>query len=234
MDRAVEPEFLDDLSPADPHAVGSRADLRRLNFIMGHAGILSRAFRQHLDATVFRSRPLRLVELGAGDGTLLLRLARRCSALGVTAQVTLLDRQKLVSAETRRAFTGLNWPVESVSADVFTWLEQSAPAVDVMLANLFLHHFPDKRLGALLRLAAARTSLFIACEPRRSPLALAASRSLWFIGCNAITRHDAVVSVRAGFVGHDLSALWPADAGWQLSEGPAGLFSHCFVAKRNV
>jgi hypothetical protein len=160
--------------------------------------------------------------------------ARRWSALGVTAQVTLLDRHNLVSAETRRTFAALNWSTESVATDVFTWLEPSSPAVDVMLANLFLHHFPDKLLGALLRLAAARTNLFIACEPRRSPLALTASRWLWLMGCNGITGHDAVVSVRAGFVGHELSALWPADTEWESSEQPAGLFSHCLVAKRYV
>lgn len=233
MRRTVEPELLDDLPPADPWAVGSRVDLRRLNFLMGHAGILSRSLCRQLDETLVRARPLRLVELGAGDGTLFLQLARRWSARGVTAEVALLDRQNLVSAETRRAFAALNWSVESVAADVFTWLEQPSPAVDVMLANLFLHHFHDERLTALLRLAAGRTNLFLACEPRRSTLALTAARWLGLIGCNGVTRHDAVVSVRAGFTGSELSTLWPAE-GWVAGEHPAGLFSHCFVAKRNA
>lgn len=233
MRRVVEPEFLDDLPPNDPRAVGSRADLRRLNFIMGHRGILSRIFQSPIAGTLSRSRPLRLVELGAGDGSLLLQVAHRWSALGVTAEVTLLDRLNIVSTETRREFTALNWSVESVAADVFTWLEQPSPVVDVMLANLFLHHFPDKQLEALLRLAAERTNLFIACEPRRSPLALTASRLLWFMSCNGITRHDAVVSVRGGFTGHELSALWPADSEWNSSEQAAGGFSHCFIAKRH-
>jgi len=230
----AEPELLDELPPNDPRAVASRADLRRLNIIMGHTGILSRAFQHQAEATAFRSRPLRLVELGAGDGTLLLRLARRSAAVGVIAEVTLLDRQNLVSAETRRAFAALNWSTESATTDAFAWLKQSASAIELMLANLFLHHFPDEILRALLRLVAARTNLFIACEPRRSPLALAASRCLRLIGCNGITQHDAVRSVRAGFLGRELSALWPADNQWQLSEHPAGLFSHCFIAKRHV
>jgi hypothetical protein len=234
MRRVVEPELLDELPPADKRAVGSRGDLRRLNAILGHAGILSRALGRELAETSPRSRTFRLVELGAGDGTFLLRLARRSAALGLTAEALLLDRQNLVSAETRRALAALHWRVESATADVFHWLEQSAPAVEVMFANLFLHHFPDKLLSALLRLAAERTNLFIACEPRRTPLALAASRSLRLIGCNSITRHDAVLSVRAGFLGRELSALWPADNQWQLSEQPAGLFSHCFMAKRNA
>jgi hypothetical protein len=234
MRRVVEPELLDALPPADPTAVGSRADLRRLNLTMGHAGILSRACRRHLDEKVVRSQPLRVAELGAGDGTLLLRIAQNLSAQGMAAEATLIDRQDLVSAETRGAFAALHWSTESVVADVFTWMESSSPAVDVMLANLFLHHFPDKTLGELLRRAAARTSLFIACEPRRSPLALAAARLLWFMGCNRVTRHDAVVSVRAGFVGRELSALWPADGAWEPSEQGAGLFGHCFVAKRHA
>jgi hypothetical protein len=233
MHRVVEPELLDDLPPADLRAVGSRADLRRLNFIMGHAGILSQASRLHLNQALVRARPLRVVELGAGDGTLMLRLAHRWSALGVTAHVILLDRQSLVSTETRRAFTALRWSVESVATDVFTWLESMSPAVDVMLANLFLHHFPDERLRALLQLAAARTNLFIACEPRRSPLALSAARWLGLMGCNAITRHDAVVSVRAGFADRELSALWPDHTEWESREHPAGWFSHCFIAKRH-
>jgi hypothetical protein len=69
MRRVVKPELLDELSPSDPRAIGTRADLRRVNFIMGHAGIRSRALRRHYHETDFRSRPLRLIELGAGDGT---------------------------------------------------------------------------------------------------------------------------------------------------------------------
>lgn len=234
MRRVVEPELLDALPPGDSRAVGSRADLRRLNLLMGHAGFLTRAFCRHHAATAFPSRPLRLVELGAGEGTLLLRLARRWSLLGVTAEVTLLDRQNLVSTETRRAFAALHWSVESVASDVFDWLSSPAPIADVMLANLFLHHFQDERLAALLRLAAARTNLFLACEPRRSPLALMAARYVALLGCNGVTQHDAVVSVHAGFAGPELSALWPKTREWEQNEASAGLFSHSFTAQRNV
>jgi hypothetical protein len=55
---------------------------------------------------------------------------------------------------------------------------------------------------------------------------------LGLIGANAVTRHDAAVSVRAGFQGGELSALWPADPRWRLRECRAGLFSHLFLAQR--
>ena len=234
MRREVRPEFLDDLPPDDTQAIGSRKDLRRLNSIMRHANILSRASLRHLDSKPVRSRPLRMVELGSGDGTLLLQIARRLATAGMTGQVTLLDRQNLVSAETRRGFTALDWSVDIVTRDVFAWLNQSTEFADVMFANLFLHHFTDEQLKVLLQRAMARSNLFIACEPQRSPLALAATRLLGLIGCNHTTRHDAYISVRAGFVSQELSALWPADAHWKLAENPIGLFSHSFIAKQDA
>ncbi|MFM1770124.1 MAG: hypothetical protein RJA22_2653 [Verrucomicrobiota bacterium] len=234
MRRVVAPERLDDLPATAPQAIRSRGDLRRLNSLMGHVGILTRALCLQHRANPFGDKPVRLVELGAGDGTLLLKLARRWAALGVKAEVTLLDRQNLLSPRTHRAFAALQWPVEVVASDVFTWLESPSPVADVMLANLFLHHFEDARLAALLRLAAAKTKVFLACEPRRSPLALAAARCVALVGANAVTRHDAVISVRAGFAGGELSALWPGSVEWELREAAAGLFSHSFIAKRHA
>jgi hypothetical protein len=74
--------------------------------------------------------------------------------------------------------------------------------------------------------------LFVACEPRRSPSALIASYLVVAIGCNDVSRHDAVVSVRAGFSNHELSKLWPANGHWTLQERAALPFTHCFAACR--
>src|SRR6185312_2676586 len=100
---------------------------------------------------------------------------------------------------------------------------------DAMAANLFLHHFEAPALAHMLALAASRTRLFVGCEPRRSRFALAGASLLGIVGCNDVTRHDAVVSVRAGFRGGEIGSLWPAD-GWRVEEGAWGLFSHRFVA----
>jgi hypothetical protein len=102
----------------------------------------------------------------------------------------------------------------------------------LVTANLFLHHFANPALRRLLELVSSRTNCFAACEPRRYPAALRASRWLWLIGCNSVTRHDAVASVRAGFDGPELSALWPGNGSWRVREEAVGLFSHRFVAQR--
>jgi hypothetical protein len=227
--RRVVPEILDHLAPDDPRALRSRRDLRLVNRIMGHAALLARA----LD-TAAAAPPRHLVELGAGDGTLMLRLAQRLARRWPNTAVTLLDMQPVVAPATLAALRATGWAADVVQADALEWLARPAAARDaVVLANLFVHHFEGERLGRLLAGLAAHARSFVCCEPRRSTFAMVGARLLWAIGCNDVTRHDAVVSVHAGFRARELTAAWPAaDPGWQLAETPAGAFSHLFVARR--
>ena len=229
MERVVKSELLDELPPDDPSAIGSRRDIHRLNYLMGNLGTLFYL----LHAGKLARPPRRVVELGAGDGTFMLRLARYLARHWKHVEVVLVDRRNVVTNETREGFAALSWSTQVVTADVFDWLrEPSREDVDAMMANLFLHHFSGPRLSELLRLAAARTRVFAACEPWRTRTGLAFSRMLRLIGCNAVTCHDAVASVRAGFAGRELSALWPAEGQWRLREQTAKLFTHAFVAER--
>jgi hypothetical protein len=229
MERCVKPELLDELPPADPRALRSRDDLQRVNAWMGNCGTMARA----LSSTCHGLTARRMVELGAGDGRFLLRVARRLFPGWQGTSAVLLDHWNAVSPETHKAFQALSWRTETWVADALDWLRQPAAlGCDAMLANLFLHHFREAQLTGLLRAAARSARVFIALEPRRSARSLLFSRLLWVIGCNHVTRHDAVVSVRAGFAGRELSRLWPADQSWTLQERPVGWFSHLFIAHR--
>ncbi|MEO8428578.1 MAG: class I SAM-dependent methyltransferase, partial [Verrucomicrobiota bacterium] len=189
MERCIEPEWLDELPPEEPRAVQSRRDLKRINAWMGNAQIVAREIKF---VRLHQHGMLRILELGAGDGTFMLRLARILQGPQACAEASLLDQQSIVSHETRRGFMELGWTVKTIHADVFDWLSQSSiDWVDVIVVNLFLHHFHVQDLKLLLHRAAHRTNLFIACEPRRSGLALAATRFLRLIGCNEVSRHDA-------------------------------------------
>ena len=146
-------------------------------------------------------------------------------------RATLLDLQPNVSAETLVSFGEFGWRAEAVVADVFDGIPDSA-AGQIVVANLFLHHFEDARLSDLLGKISHHANLFIAVEPRRFTLASFVRPLLRLIGCNEVTRHDAVVSIRAGFSGAEISALWPDKKNWQLTERRAGIFSHLFIARR--
>jgi hypothetical protein len=226
FERRLEPEWLDHLPAADPRAVHARRDLRLVNRIMGHARIIAKPLR------ALPANAPRIAELGAGDGTLLLRIAQ-APGWAQTAHVVLVDREPAVSADTLERYRERGCRVTIDAGDVFDWLARDSKPFDAIVANLFLHHFERDALTRLFALAAARTRLFIACEPRRARLPLAGSRMLGVLGCNDVTRHDAVLSVRAGFDGRELSALWPGGDAWTTRERSAGLFSHLFIASRS-
>jgi hypothetical protein len=223
MTRVVEPEYLDELPPAAKEAQRSRSDLVRINKIMGHAHLIAQSLRG------FSVR--RIIDLGAGDGTLLACILDH--DLPGVDEVVLVDRQTTVSESARAAFRQSGIKAAIVESDVFRWLKQPGRHEETaIIANLFLHHFKREPLKELLQLAAERCVLFAACEPRRGAWPGLAASLLGLIGCNHITRHDARVSVRAGFSDHELTALWPDGRGWQIEERKAGLFSHSFVARR--
>ena len=207
--RAVGAEILDDLPPEDPRARRSRRDLRRINALMGNARTVA--------GMLAGRRVETLLEIGAGDGAFARSLIPR---LDSGTRVVLLDRQDHPSPP----------GVDAVVADVYDYLNTEV-RFDAIVANLFLHHFEDDRLRTLLGLVARSTDLFVACEPRRSGAALTGCRMLRAIGCNDVTRHDARVSVRAGFREGELAHLWPGD-GWSLRERSAPPFGHAFRAER--
>lgn len=219
--RALVPELLDLLAPDDPGAIRSRRDLVRINAVMGQARIMARALADF-------APPRLLADLGGGDGRFLLGVARRLKHWrGVRAVI--LDRQAIVSGDTRRQFQARGWSCEVVQGDIFETLPRLQP--DIVVTNLFLHHLEDVELARLLGWIAARARGFVACEPRRSPLALLGARLVFALGANDVTRHDALASVRAGFQDGELSSLWPEGQGWALAERGAFPFTHLFVAR---
>jgi hypothetical protein len=229
MQRQVEPEWLDTLPSDDPGAIGSRRDLQKLNAWMGNARMMARA----LNSMAPQRAAASLVELGAGDGNFMAEVVDRLEKPLVWNRITLVDRQQLVPVEVCAELESSGGSVAALSADAFDWLGSlRAELRHVMATNLFLHHFADDELQRLFALVAPLSEAFVAVEPSRSAFALGCSYLVGVIGCNHVTRHDAPVSVRAGFQGTELSRLWPAGSDWVLEERNSGLFSHLFVARR--
>jgi SAM-dependent methyltransferase len=219
--RLVEPEWLDALPAEHPGAIRSRADLRRVNWLMTNERIVANA--------LYGVAPARVLDLGAGDGAFAARVFELCRWRDV--HCTLLDRSAAVTDRVREKFKSLGCDLTEVKRDALRARGEGG-AWDVIFTNLFLHHFQAPELERLLAAVAGRCRCFVACEPRRSFVGLRAARLLRWIGCNAVTRHDAVASVRAGFRDGELTRLWPARDQWSVQERPAGLFSHLFIARK--
>ena len=105
MARIVEPELLDQLPASDPRAIRSREDLRRINRLMGTTGLLAKA----LDPLLADRPDPHIIELGAGDGSLLLRVAQARKTRWPPMRLGLLDMQPVVTASVLDRYRTIGW-----------------------------------------------------------------------------------------------------------------------------
>jgi len=226
--RIVLPETLDSLDPAEAEARRSRRDLRRVHRAMRTISILKDASRRLRLAVT----PQRIIELGGGDGSLMLRFARAMRPRWPDVALTILDWHDIVSPQTLEGYETLGWRLQVKRQDAMAWAaEPTDQPYDLCVTNLFLHHFDDSKLPVLMRAIAANCDAFIACEPHRHALGRLGSALIGILGANRVTREDAAISVAAGFTRRELTAIWPnADARWSCEEYTALPFMHCFTA----
>jgi hypothetical protein len=197
--RLVAPEILDELDADDLRAVRSRRDLRLVNWFMrGEAWILDQLHQiEGLQ---------RVVELGAGDGSLATAILNQLPNVDVTC-VDLIDRP--CDLDTRVTW----W-----QGDVLHY--ESYDENTVVVANLFLHHLNPtelKQLGDQI----SEVRMVLAAEPYRSSLSMLMSRCLHpFV--NDVTRHDMAVSIRAGFREGELGHSFGDDWKWSERRGMFG------------
>ncbi|MEK0447290.1 MAG: hypothetical protein RLZZ399_2611 [Verrucomicrobiota bacterium] len=208
LPRRLVPELLDHLPPDAPDALQSRRELRLINHLMGNAHWISHSLRQHSPP------PMRILELGAGDGS----LAQDVWRFGAASPTdwTALDL----------APRPASWPVHArwIQQDVFA--TPSLPDADVLLANLFLHHFEDHSLRNLARLIPKNCRLLLACEPVRRRRHLFQGKALSLLAnLGHVTRHDMLASIHAGFRDQELPQLLCGEGwNWKVTQSALGAY----------
>ncbi|PWJ88858.1 methyltransferase family protein [Mesorhizobium loti] len=220
--RHLEPELLDGLPADDPGAIASRRDLVRINALMFQARIMASLLRTNV-----LTAPLRILELGAGDGKFMLRVARLMARRWPDVEIVMVDRIDLIGKDVCNSFAEFGWRAQPVTADIFDWTGDRP--FDLVCANLILHHFDDTRLLELFSRIMTMAPMLVATEPLRAKGPLAATRLLRLIGACAVTLNDATQSVRSGFRGTELSQLWQLSGGMPVMEARKGLFTQGFV-----
>jgi hypothetical protein len=214
MKRILQPELLDTLPHNDPAAMRAREEMLLVNGIMGNHRWIERSVRRHAEIG------WRITELGAGDGELSLRLldAGLCHAEALHA-VDLAPRPK-------------HWPQEAqwICGDV---LANALPESEIVIANLFLHHFTFEQLQTLGARVSPATRLIIAAEPARWWIHTIMGRLFCEIAeLNHVQRHDMQASIRAGFRGDELQQALGLGHEWRVSVQSHPLGGYRFLAER--
>jgi len=212
--RQVLPELLDSLPHDDPAALRSRGELLMINRIMGNHRWLCRTLQQpDLEGR-------HVLELGAGDGALAQRAWREGASQ--PARWSAIDLAPMPA----------EWPGEAswLQSDLFSL--QELPDAEIVVTNLFLHHFHNHQLEILGRRLPSSCRTFLACEPARRRVHSLQGRLLSVLaGLSQVTRHDMLASIRAGFTGNELAHALRLQ-GWQTETSTTTLGAYRFKAWR--
>ncbi len=212
--RHIRPELLDLLPQDDPDAIRAREEMVQVNGIMGNHRWIERMVRRHGEPG------WSITELGAGDGTLSLRLLK--SALCCETGLHGVDL----------AAVPPNWPAQSgwTCGDV---LAQPLPESNIVIANLFLHHFTDEQLRELGARLSPVTRLIVAAEPMRLWIHSITGRLFCELAeLNHVQRYDMQVSIRAGFRRGELQEALGLGTEWQVEVQAHPLGGYRFLAQR--
>lgn len=187
--RKIGREKLDGLPPSHPHSLASRRDLHRINQLLGTRSWFGRVLPDLVGSSG------RILELGAGEGMLSGFLRQRPDQASLWQWHT-LDIQAVPS----RINEGLRWH----EADLLQFDEYHS--YEVVFGNFILHQFQNNELQSLGERLQDGPKALIFQEPwRRSAFYWGSLLLTLFM--NPVTRHDARVSVRAGFQGEELVGL---------------------------
>ena len=203
MVRTLTAELLDDDLGSRDEIAKSFDDLWRINRWLGGVRsnvillerVFERAGRDHL----------RILDVGAGDARLAKSLKRRLKRRELNAEFVALDRRPshLRNGDTR------DEGLPAVAADAFDF-PFPAGAFDVVMCNLFFHHFSGERaLELLRRMAAIAGRAVIVNDLERNLLPYIFIQIAYPFARSRITRHDGPASVRQAYTReelHDLAA----------------------------
>lgn len=156
-------------------------------------------------APLLRRSPQTLLDVGTGSGDVVRGLVRWAARRGTSLRATAVDLHPDILTVARTAGDDLTL----VRADMRT-LPFRDGAFDLVLATLALHHVPDDaQVGALRELARVARRAVLIAELERTRLHWLSARvlaaTLW--RGNAVTRHDAPISVLRGYAPAELHAL---------------------------
>ncbi len=155
------------------------------------------------------AEPLRVVDVGCGDGDMLRRIDGWAKRRGVAVSLIGIDLNPN-AIRAAREVTGSMRRIEWVAGDV---LSDNMPGdIDVVICSLLTHHLTDSQIVQFLQWAERRTRRgWFVNDLHRKPVPYHLFR-LWarFTNWHRFVKNDGGVSIRRSFVVEDWQRLWAA------------------------
>ncbi|MEM1214165.1 MAG: methyltransferase domain-containing protein [Bacteroidota bacterium] len=203
--RSTQEELMDDFAMAGDTIRGAVDQIALVNRFLGGNQVTISGVAQLL-ADVPVTQPVRVVDLGCGNGDMLRVLARwgrqrskNLTLIGIDANPFIIDYARQCSVD---------YPEISYQCELVTPANFDQQSYDIVLCTLFLHHFPDDNLSDLLHTVSRAARLGVVINDlHRHRLAYYLFYLLTLPIPNRMVREDGLISILRGFKRHDLEAL---------------------------
>jgi len=153
-----------------------------------------------------KEQPITIVDLGCGGGDLLRDVARFGMRNGYSFKVIGVDANEDTvnyARELSRAYPEISFIHCNIYSDDFQSIEY-----DIVLTSLFLHHFKDEELEALLSTVLPKVSIGILVNDlHRHPMAYYLFRLLCLVISNRMVKEDGLTSILKGFKRQELKMI---------------------------
>ena len=200
--RRMDPELIDSPELVPDDLARSLDQVAAVNRWLGG----ERSIRRHL--AHLRTRTVRLLDVGTGNGVVTRRLAAWAHAAGGDWRLVGVDLYPQVLALARDGDSGAA-ALRLVRADALH-LPFRRASFDVALCTLTLHHFADAAAERLVaELVRVSRGLVLVSDLERRPLAYLGAKALaltWW-RTNPVTRSDGPLSVLRSFTGEELETI---------------------------
>jgi 2-polyprenyl-3-methyl-5-hydroxy-6-metoxy-1,4-benzoquinol methylase len=199
MPRRLTPELMDNPNADPAELAQALAFIRSINRRMGG----TKALLQHLERwskSWPKGQTITLLDVATGSADLPIAAARWAHSRGLDLRITAIDIHDQTLSQAQRQLETTGTEIRLMKLDALSILDRFGPkSFDYVHAGLFLHHLSDQTAIQMLDFMrkVARQAL-IWNDLVRSPLALAFIRCAT-LGRSRMIRHDATVSVEAGF-----------------------------------
>ncbi len=205
--RSAEKEILDDFDLQGHDLARNLKELQRVNTRLGGYTPILEGLRK-ITGSHRVTKPLQIVDMGCGGGDVLRKLYHWCEANLIPVQLSGLDANPAVIDLARNFSEG--YPIQWEVADVFSE-SFGKRKTDVLLFNLFFHHFSEDEIIHILRKCRLSSRHVLISDLQRSRLAYQlfrlVSRAFNF---SYISRNDGKLSIKKSFTKKDWQRMLSA------------------------
>jgi 2-polyprenyl-3-methyl-5-hydroxy-6-metoxy-1,4-benzoquinol methylase len=214
--RTVTAERMDDPSASHEEIAEALRFIRLVNRRLGGTrAALGELVRWSGAWNSSTHQPIRILDVGTGSADIPLAIVQWARAAGHHVHITAVDLHPVTVELAREHVAGVP-EIDVVQANALQLTDRFAPGTfHCAHAGMFLHHLDDVQVLTVLRMMDRLTAPFGSGAAGSQPNAAASGGVIWndllrnwagrvgvrlaCIGVPAIVKHDAIVSVEAGF-----------------------------------